>query len=107
KDFPFGSHLFLLRFERLVIAPEDLAVGESHRELEIFSLRIAEVSEIRVELVFGTDGKIAIAFHAGILRVSIRCHGGAAKKAPDKTKANTNLHPPLDVHPAVVTGMKQ
>jgi hypothetical protein len=46
KNLSLGSHLLPRGIESLVIAAENFAVGQFHTELEIFSLRVAEVGEI-------------------------------------------------------------
>src|SRR5262245_27442734 len=69
KDFSFCSHGLLLRFERRIVAAEDFAVSQTHRELEQLPLGIAPVREIWIDLVIGADRVMAVAFCAGIVRV--------------------------------------
>ena len=70
----------LLGIERGIVAAEDLAVRQPHRELEGFPLGIALVGEIGIDLVVGTDDDVAVAFRArflGILLVGksfVHCH---------------------------------
>src|SRR5207249_4531821 len=59
----------------------DFAVRQTHRELEVLPFRIAPIREIGIELVFGTDCVLAIAFRAGILRVQFGRRSRRGKKA--------------------------
>ena len=70
KNLPLLAHR-LPGIERGIVAAEDLAVGQPHRELEVFSLGIAPVREIGIDLVVGADDDVAIAFRAGLLRVVV------------------------------------
>lgn len=73
-DLAVRVHLLFDRVERLVIARENLAVRERHRELENFALGIPSVGKVRVDLVFGADREASITVLAGILDV---CFGRA------------------------------
>jgi hypothetical protein len=87
KDLSFGAHRLLCRLEGGVVAAKDFAVGQRHLELERFSLGIAEVGEIAVDLVFGSNGESAITFRARILRGRLRRVRRANHEAHEK-KAN-------------------
>jgi hypothetical protein len=69
EDLPLGAHGLIGWLERGIIAPEDPAVGHSHLELELASLRVAAVGEVGVDAVFGPDHEVAVA-------LGVRCKAG-------------------------------
>src|SRR5438067_2253868 len=89
KYLSLCSHRLLLRFECGIVAPEDFAVSQPHRELEVPPFGIAPVREIGIDLVTGTDGKLAVAFWAGILRVRLGCLCGMGEQADEAHGSKT------------------
>ena len=85
EDLAFHPHRLLVGLERGVVALENFAVGQWHRKLEGLPLGIALVREIRIDLVVGTDGEIAVAYRAGILGV---CVGGPCFVGDQANHAN-------------------
>ena len=82
-DFALRAHGLLVGFERLVVAAEDLAVGERHLELEGFPLGSAEVGEVLVGGVLGADGEFAVAFRAGTFGECVDGAGGVGRETDD------------------------
>src|SRR5215217_1311788 len=83
KDFSLFSHFVLIRLECGIGSRENFTVGESHGELEGFAFGIAAVGEVGIDLVFRTDGDLAIAFSAGILGI-----GGTSETRQEDEKCN-------------------
>src|SRR5258706_351826 len=77
------SHLLLLRLKRGIVATKDLAVRQTHRELERLPFGIAEIGEFGIDFVSGTDGEFAVAVCAGILRVRLSRHPAAGEQADE------------------------
>src|SRR5262245_24756184 len=87
KDLSLSSHRLLRRFQSAIGPGKDFAVGQSHAELEVLSLGVAAVGEIRVDLVFGTDDVIAVSICAWTFGVGFGCPGRGDKKAEEANKA--------------------
>src|ERR1051326_4004761 len=80
EDPSFFAHRFLFGLQDWIVSAKNLAVGEGHAELERFSLGIPPIREIRINLVIGSDGELAIASCAGILFMGFRRGCGTAEQ---------------------------
>src|SRR6188474_2862638 len=89
KDLSLFAHLFLLRLECRIVATEDFAVGQTHRELEGLPFGIAPIHEIGIDLVIGADGVMAVPFCAGILRVRLDRLCGMCEQADEAHRYKT------------------
>jgi hypothetical protein len=69
RDLSLFAH-WLPWVKRGIIAPKDLAVSQTHRELKGLSLLITPIRQVRINLVVGTDCYIPIAFRARFLGVT-------------------------------------
>nr|WP_237705509.1 hypothetical protein [Chthoniobacter flavus] len=90
ENFALGADGFLVGRERFVIAAEDFAVRQFHREHEILALRIAEVGEVFLRAVFGSDGELTVAFRAGILGIGLDSVHGQSREADEGDERKKN-----------------
>src|SRR5258708_3112037 len=77
-DHTLFAHLFLLRLKGGIIAQEDFAFGERHREFKVFAFRIPLVLEISIHVVIRANLVISIPAVAWFFPVIIGTspHGG-------------------------------
>ena len=67
---------FLLGLEGGVVALEDFAFGQGQGEFEGFAFWIFAVGKVRIDFVSRADGKVAVAFRAGVFRVGFSSDKG-------------------------------